>query len=82
MSNPLLYLSYTGILLLWGLSPYVLIPYTFNVVALVSCILYAASHHSLVLREEQERAKRSNQVSKLYCSLDLQIRIIIAKDSI
>lgn len=53
MANSALLLSNTTIFLLWAASQYILIPYVAHLLALVSCILYSASHYSLMLREEQ-----------------------------
>mmetsp|Transcript_28077 Transcript_28077/g.68370 ORF Transcript_28077/g.68370 Transcript_28077/m.68370 type:complete len:384 (-) Transcript_28077:3-1154(-) len=52
MSNPLIIGSYATIALLWGLSQVVLVPYVVHLLVLVTVILYAACHQSLVLREE------------------------------
>ena len=60
-TNPLLILSYLGIAALWASSQYILIPYTVHVIALVTFILYAASHHSLTLREEQEKLRSGDE---------------------
>jgi minor histocompatibility antigen H13 len=51
-TNYLLMLSYSSILALWGASQVVAIPYVAHLLALVTAILYAACHASLVLREE------------------------------
>jgi len=50
--NPLLVGSYATILLIWGASQFVLIPYVVHLLVLVTAILYAACHRSLTLREE------------------------------
>lgn len=57
MANSLLLLSNATILLLWAVSPYILIPYVIHLLVLVSCILYSACHYSLMLREEQALAR-------------------------
>lgn len=44
--------SYATILLIWGASQFVLIPYVVHLLVLVTAILYAACHRSLTLREE------------------------------
>lgn len=50
--NPLIALSYAAIVILWGASQVVLIPYVVHLLVLVTAILYVACHGSLVLREE------------------------------
>jgi len=55
--NPLLSLSYLTIVGLWGASQVVLIPYVVHLLLLVSAILYAASHSSLILREEADKSE-------------------------
>jgi minor histocompatibility antigen H13 len=51
--NPLLVASYGTILIMWGASQVVLIPYVVHLLVLVTAILYAACHRSLSLLEEQ-----------------------------
>lgn len=51
-SDPLLSLSYAIIAIVWAASQFVLIPYVVHLLSLVTAILYAACHSSLVLREE------------------------------
>jgi len=51
--NPLLLLSIASIVLLWALSPFVLIPYVAHLLILVTTILYTACHCSLMLLREQ-----------------------------
>jgi len=51
-SDPLLNLSYAIIAIVWTASQFVLIPYVVHLLSLVTAILYAACHSSLVLREE------------------------------
>ena len=53
-TNYILIASYVGIVATWGLSQVILIPYVFHLLLLVSCILYAACHGSLVLLQEDE----------------------------
>ena len=50
--NPLLVASYATILITWGASQVVLIPYVAHLLILVTAILYAACHRSLDLRKE------------------------------
>jgi minor histocompatibility antigen H13 len=50
--DPLLVGSYATILVIWGASQVVLIPYVVHLLVLVTAILYAACHRSLKLREE------------------------------
>jgi minor histocompatibility antigen H13 len=50
--NPVLLGSYATIILLWGASQVVLVPYVVHLVVLVTAILYAACHQSLALRED------------------------------
>lgn len=57
MANSLLLISNATIVLLWGISQYILIPYVANLLVLVTCILYTACHCSLMLREEQALAR-------------------------
>lgn len=49
--NPLLVASYATILILWGATQLVLIPYAVHLIVLVTAILYAACHRSLKLLE-------------------------------
>lgn len=51
-TNWLLVLSYATIVGLWGATQYVLVPYVVHLLVLVTAILYAACHSSLLLREE------------------------------
>ena len=51
-SNPMILGAYAIIALIWGLSQVVLIPYVVHLLVLVTAILYAACHQSLVLLEE------------------------------
>ena len=51
-TNYLLVGSYFTIVALWGLSQVVYIPYVAHLLVLVTAILYAACHSSLLLREE------------------------------
>lgn len=53
-TNYILIASYVGIVATWGLSQVILIPYVVHLLILVSCILYAACHGSLVLLQEDE----------------------------
>ena len=55
--NPLLLLSYLTIIGLWGGSQVIPIPYVVHLMLLVTSILYAACHLSLILREEQALAR-------------------------
>ncbi len=50
--NPMIIGSYATILLVWGLSQVVLIPYVIHLLVLVTAILYAACHRSLTLLED------------------------------
>eukprot|EP00429_Kryptoperidinium_foliaceum_P057442 CAMPEP_0176087662 /NCGR_PEP_ID=MMETSP0120_2-20121206/43889_1 /TAXON_ID=160619 /ORGANISM="Kryptoperidinium foliaceum, Strain CCMP 1326" /LENGTH=402 /DNA_ID=CAMNT_0017421511 /DNA_START=68 /DNA_END=1276 /DNA_ORIENTATION=+ len=50
--NPMLVASYATIVLIWGASQVVLIPYVVHLLVLVTAILYAACHWSLTLLEE------------------------------
>eukprot|EP00980_Cylindrotheca_fusiformis_P029903 scaffold24021_cov245-Cylindrotheca_fusiformis.AAC.1 len=50
--NPLLLGSYATIIVLWGATQVVLVPYVVHLMMLVTAILYAACHRSLSLREE------------------------------
>jgi len=50
--NPLLMGAYGTIVLIWGTSQVILIPYVIHLLVLVTAILYAACHRSLSLREE------------------------------
>ena len=51
-SDPLLPIAYATIAIVWAASQVVLIPYVVHLLTLVTAILYAACHSSLVLREE------------------------------
>lgn len=51
-SDPLLTVAYATIAIVWGASQYIHIPYVVHLLSLVTAILYAACHSSLVLREE------------------------------
>lgn len=51
-SDPLLTLSYATIAIVWAASQVVLIPYVVHLLSLVTAILYAACHSSLLLRED------------------------------
>jgi minor histocompatibility antigen H13 len=51
-SDPLLIISYATIAIVWAVSQFILIPYVVHLLSLVTAILYAACHSSLVLREE------------------------------
>lgn len=62
--NPLLLLSYLGIVALWVGAQVVDIPYVANLMVLVTSILYAACHFSLVLREEQALARGEDPPSE------------------
>jgi minor histocompatibility antigen H13 len=50
--NYLLFASYGGIVLLWGVTQAVYVDYVIHLLCLVTLILYVACHESLVLREE------------------------------
>lgn len=52
-TNPLIVLSYLTIVGLWVAAQLLSIPYVANLLFLVTAILYAACHSSLILREEQ-----------------------------
>jgi len=51
-SNPLIIGSYATIALMWGLTQVVFVPYVVHLLVLVTAILYAGCHQSLMLREE------------------------------
>jgi len=53
-TNYVLVASYLGIVALWAASQVVLIPYVVHLLILVTCILYAACHASIVLLHEQD----------------------------
>lgn len=55
-TNPWLVLSYATIVGVWGVSQVILVPYVLHLLLLVTSILYAASHASLILREESSDA--------------------------
>jgi len=52
-TNPVLMLSFATIIILWAASPFILIPYIAHLLLLVTSILYAACHTSLILRKNQ-----------------------------
>jgi len=52
-TNPALLFSYATIVILWAVSPYVLIEFNTHLLLLVTSILYAACHASLSLRTDQ-----------------------------
>ena len=51
-SDPLLVVAYATIVIVWAASQFILIPYVVHLLSLVTAILYAACHSSLVLRED------------------------------
>ncbi len=51
-SDPLLTIAYATIALVWAASQCILVPYVVHLLTLVTAILYAACHASLVLRED------------------------------
>ena len=51
-ADPLLYIAYATIAIVWGASQFVLVPYVVHLLSLVTAILYVACHGSLVLRED------------------------------
>jgi minor histocompatibility antigen H13 len=51
-SDPLIYVSYAAIAVVWTASQFILIPYVVHLLVLVMAILYVACHGSLELREE------------------------------
>jgi minor histocompatibility antigen H13 len=53
-TNYVLVASYGTIAALWGLSQVVLIPYMLHLLLLVTCILYAACHGSIVLLHDDD----------------------------
>ncbi|KAL9187393.1 hypothetical protein ACHAXT_001496 [Thalassiosira profunda] len=55
--NPLLLLSYATIAALWAGAQLIEINYVVNLMVLVTAILYAGCHLSLILREDQARAR-------------------------
>lgn len=63
-TNPVLAGSYFTIVALWGLCQVVYIPYVANLIVLVTAILYAACHSSLLLREEQPLSTDEADVSR------------------
>jgi len=62
--NPLLVLANATIVGLWGLAQVIEIPYVVNCLLMVTCILYSASHASLVLVEEQAIAKAQTEAGE------------------
>lgn len=54
--NPVLVLANIGIIALWVLPQIIEIPFTVQILTMVTCILYVACHKSLTLREEQALA--------------------------
>lgn len=63
-TNYVLVASYLTIIALWAASPFVLIPYTAHLLLLVTAILYAACHGSLVLLEQHEVTNSDGEVVK------------------
>jgi minor histocompatibility antigen H13 len=55
-TNYLLYFSYATIVSIWIISQLVIIPYVVHLIVLVTAIIYAASHHSIVLLRTDEAA--------------------------
>lgn len=53
-TNYLLVASYLCILIVWVVSQIILIPYVVHLLVLVTCILYAACHSSIVLLHEKD----------------------------
>lgn len=53
-TNYILMASYVTIVAMWGLSQVVLIPYVLHLLLLVTAVLYAACHGSIVLLHEDE----------------------------
>jgi len=51
-SDPLLNIAYATIAIVWAASQFILIPYVVHLLSLVTAILYAACHSSLLLRED------------------------------
>jgi len=51
-SDPLLNIAYATIAIVWAASQFILIPYVVHLLSLVTAILYAACHSSLILRED------------------------------
>jgi len=51
-SDPLLTVAYATIAIVWAASQFILVPYVVHLLSLVTAILYAACHSSLMLREE------------------------------
>lgn len=60
-TNGFLILSYVTIAGLWALAQIVVVPYVVNLLLLVTAILYAACHKSLVLLEDQARLREYNE---------------------
>jgi len=51
-NDPLAYVAYATLAIVWGASQVVLVPYVVHLLSLVTAILYVACHGSLVLRED------------------------------
>lgn len=58
-TNYVLIASYVIIGLLWGASQVILIPYFVHLILLVTCILYAACHESIILLHQDEHGELS-----------------------
>ena len=67
-TNLLLVGSYLTIVALWGVSQVVYIPYVVHLLVLVTAILYAACHSSLVLRQEPNKDEDRNKDSSMHSS--------------
>jgi len=59
--STMLLASYVMIVGLWAITQKVMIPYYIHLVLLVSAIMYAACHHSLVLREDKDSSSSSSE---------------------
>lgn len=58
--------SYATILVLWGLAQIVFIPYVLHLLVLVTAILYAACHSSLMLRQEPPATDPDNKDESMH----------------
>lgn len=58
-TNYVLVASYVTIGILWAASQVVLIPYAVHLILLVTCILYAACHESIILLHRDEHGESS-----------------------
>lgn len=82
-TNHLLVGSYMTIIGLWGISQVIYIPYVVNLLTLVTCILYAACHASLALRQEPEKddPDNKNKDPQSYSSMQSEKETLRAEDA-